>query len=633
MKTENIEKGKWNDGDINPKHPDQVWVSSAAGGKGDWRKKKTPTTTAPTPHATSTESVKTEEKKTAATAAATTPPPSAPKVPEYDAPKPTITYTTKKPADMIDVRVPEKIGTKDSSGRPTVVAREAYRKSYANLDGLKLINILNNHNIPAHKRQMAYEEALHRGIPENKIDVSGTLQEWWDDLEEDYKLKHAKKANPDEEESYDLSSLRGMNVEEFMAKNFPDAGDDGWMNPDNPAIRREFHNLETLGERRRYDAFVDYQKRQDPFYETPIEVLQGLARDFAFFARSKKAVFISTGGAGAGKTYQFNRVAKNLGLTEFDENTMEPGENTYNYVMVDKDIEDAKGLSKLLSDHNGKLIVFDDKDKAITSDQRELVNFMKSLGDSNPKMRKFRNTRTGKGDVFTGKLLFISNKTPEDIIGRGQSAEDHKAVLSRAAKNEIHFTVNENLELLKNRYKTMGTHANADVLTPQEEAEVREKIYKLIVRNQNLLDPMKFTVRKFEDALEKAYATISGNKDAAASVAFEDILGGNKNWAREVVRILNKGWDTQELGADAIEKGKPIDLSEYSDADIEFYIQKYEENPESFNALFGKDFITALRGKKSHATEVAETEEEVVKAFESDLSGMTLEDAESLLLG
>ena len=37
MKEEFIEKGKWNDGDINPKNPNQVWVSSANKGKGDWR--------------------------------------------------------------------------------------------------------------------------------------------------------------------------------------------------------------------------------------------------------------------------------------------------------------------------------------------------------------------------------------------------------------------------------------------------------------------------------------------------------------------------------------------------------------------------------------------------------------------
>ena len=34
---EDIEKAH-QDGDIHPKHPDWVWVSSAAGGKGDWRK-------------------------------------------------------------------------------------------------------------------------------------------------------------------------------------------------------------------------------------------------------------------------------------------------------------------------------------------------------------------------------------------------------------------------------------------------------------------------------------------------------------------------------------------------------------------------------------------------------------------
>lgn len=35
---EDLEKAVHQDGDIHPKHPDWVWVSSAAKGKGDWRK-------------------------------------------------------------------------------------------------------------------------------------------------------------------------------------------------------------------------------------------------------------------------------------------------------------------------------------------------------------------------------------------------------------------------------------------------------------------------------------------------------------------------------------------------------------------------------------------------------------------
>ena len=128
MKEEIIEKGKWNDGDINPKNPNLVWVASAAGGKGDWRKVKT----AKTPAASA------PAAKTPTTPSTTT-----------QAPAPKITYKTKKPADGVVFEVPEEWKTKDPQGQLRTQHRDTFRKLYsdtAKMPDDKLVKILNNKN-------------------------------------------------------------------------------------------------------------------------------------------------------------------------------------------------------------------------------------------------------------------------------------------------------------------------------------------------------------------------------------------------------------------------------------------------------------------------------------------------------
>lgn len=126
MKEEIIEKGKWNDGDINPKNPNLVWVASAAGGKGDWRKvKKTKTPVASAPAAktaTSTSQAAAASKDEGGKKTATQ---------KYDAPTPKITYKTKKPADGVVFEVPEEWKTKDSQGQIRTQHRDTFRKLYS----------------------------------------------------------------------------------------------------------------------------------------------------------------------------------------------------------------------------------------------------------------------------------------------------------------------------------------------------------------------------------------------------------------------------------------------------------------------------------------------------------------------
>lgn len=629
MKEEIIEKGKWKDGDINPKNPTLVWVSSAMGGKGDWRKIKTPKTPASAPAAKSAPAASTASQAPAAPASKTDDDgAAAPTAKKYDAPKPTITYTTKKPTEGVIFEVPEEWKGKDQSGQTKVQHRDAFRKLYADktkVDDDKLIRILNNKNGKKEIRQLAYEEAMARGIPEDKIDVSGTLETAWNNVKvkmEIFAPKKKTQVSDEDMEDYDDSVLGNLDPDKFLEDNFEGGRDDGWKNPNNPIIQKQFDKLQTLASRRQYDAMVDYLKRKDPLYETPEEVMQGLNQTMFDFidGSTGSPILVSAGGAGAGKTFGFNAVADFMELKRFDPKVNQPGDGDYDYVIMPNDIEDEKDLMTTLAKHNGKLIVFDDKDKALVSSANKIISTMKAIADGNPKMRVFINPETKEQELFKGKLLFLTNKLLDTL----NSDEDHKAIMSRARVEDVHFTVNENLELLKKRYKTMG--ANMSAVDAAEEKNIREALYQMIISNADRLDPQRFTVRKFTKMLEAVNKTIKANKEKENNDAASAIFGSKqKDWKRVAMQELTKAED-EELD---IEKAKKeFNMSEKAAAKIR---KMYKKNPALCVELFGQEFCDAALGKKGAEKEEEETDEEVTKSFMEDLSGMSLDEAEDLL--
>ena len=98
-------------------------------------------------------------------------------------PTPTIAYSIKKMPDGVRLVAPEKFTLRLKSGRIRDFSRDEYREILANVDDTRLLELLNKQDNTDFLRQLAYEEAMHRGIPEDAIDVSGTLQKKWDDLE------------------------------------------------------------------------------------------------------------------------------------------------------------------------------------------------------------------------------------------------------------------------------------------------------------------------------------------------------------------------------------------------------------------------------------------------------------------
>lgn len=604
-------------------HPNGKWVwTEYKPGKFDWRPIKSGSSAKKEPASTSSSD---DKKATSAPSVQTPdqqPTAPAPKKAQYDAPKPKIDYQTKKPHKEAPFLVPESWNVTATGGKLKKQSRSQLRDVLKKKTDDEILGFLNKTGNNENLRQLAYEEAAARGIPEDKIDVSGTLQKKWDQLKRQHDL-----LNPDvdddksEEEygTYDMSLLENMDIEAFM-ENFPD-GDLGWMERDHPKVMEEFNKFVSLSDRQRYDAFLDYQKRQDPYYESPQDQLHGLNRQLFMFMNNPGGlpIFVSSGGAGAGKTTGMLKVAKESGLERFDPTRHQPGDGSYDFVIVDKDVDDEKEFRKLLAEHNGKIIVFDDKDKLLTSTSSPIVSLMKSIGDGNPEMRVFKNME-GKQEQFRGKLMFITNKS----MDRLNKDEDHKAIMSRAAKNDIKFTVNETLEILEKRYKTMGGKLKS-ASTPQEEQDIRQELYDTILANRDKIDPNKFTVRKFSELLELADTIISTNKQAEENDALGDLFGGKKDWRRSVIKELNKAEDID------IEKSAEEDLAEMDETSKKKMKECFKKNPKVCKELFGDEIIKLLNSDKAAESEEKETEEEVKKALEDSLGSMTIEEAEDII--
>lgn len=472
---------------------------------------------------------------------------------------------------------------------------------------------------------IAYEEAMARGISEDRLDVSGTLQDMWDTLEFKQNLsKHDDTDDSEEEyEVYDTEALRGLDPEEFVEKEFPN-GDPGWLYENDKRIQREFHGLESLVDRQRYDAFKDYMKRKDPLYKSPTRQIQTLNANLMAFVEDKNGpIFVSAGGAGAGKTSSALRVAKHAALQQFNPNTQKPSDNDYDFVLVEKDIEDEKDLQKILADYNGRLIIFDDKDKALVSTKSQIVSMMKAIADTNPDLRIFKNPNTGKAEKFTGQLLFITNKTMDKLM----ADEDHKAIMSRAQKHDIHFTIAENIDVLGDRYKKIGGKMkNVDA---QDEAKIRKELFNFIKANKGKLDPAKFTVRKFEEALK--YIDANEKRGKYTDDESKELFGEKEDWRKYIINdVLNKGETESDIEKGVFESTKET-TSKMGEKSKKKILELYKKDPEEAIEMFGKEIISILNGSKDEKSDSEEGEEEVVKAFMGDLNGMSIEEAEEIL--
>lgn len=558
-------------------------------------------------------------------------------------PKPKVQYKTKKPAidielpDTWTVRAPGKNGVLENKK----ASASGLRKLYASMSDDDLLKILNNPNGRWQNRQIAYDEAAARGIDEDKIDVSGKLQNEWDSQKRKHDYAESLKGNFNEDEVDAVEvDWKGLDHEAFMEQ-FPE-GDDGWLNKDDPRVQKQFNNFKTIKDRQQYDALKTYYEPTTPGYLNPDNKIGQLNEQYDNLIKyDTTPLFVSAGGAGAGKTYGWETVAEsnNLKKLESDDNA---SDNDWGYVMC-SDPDDEKDFRSMLARYNGTyidddgeehphILVFDDADKILTSKAGAMKALMKKITDNNPKNRIFMNPETGENEVFKGALLIMTNK---DVAAISSSNEDAKAILSRGIVNDMQFTRAENMELIDKRYKDMklGSYQRAferQFPDKKKQQEVRQIVRDWLYENMNDADPGKFTPRTFIQIMALAGPIIAkGGKMNARMLNGSVQVGTNVPWQAQALKLI-------KAEENEIEKAEEDEFSQEARIEAkEKLLKKKEElkkkDKKKYNALYGKRAIDAFLFGDDDTDEDDETEETEKSQFVD--FGMSLDEAENILLG
>jgi hypothetical protein len=140
---------------------------------------------------------------------------------------------------------------------------------------------------------------------------------------------------------------------------------------------------------------------------------------------------IVSGSGGLGKTHSVLQCVEECGLQPVE------------WVHF-KGYSTARGLYNTLYDNNGKLIIFDDCDSIL--EDKVSLNILKSALDSYESRKISWMAKMNKNDEypqqfeFTGRVIFISNKSKDSIDG---------AVLSRSITVDLSMTVSEKIERME----------------------------------------------------------------------------------------------------------------------------------------------------------------------------------------
>lgn len=558
-------------------------------------------------------------------------------------PTPKVQYQTKKPEVDIDlpdtwtVRTPGKNGVLENR----TATAGGLRKLYASKSDDDLLKILNNPNGRWQNRQIAYDEAAARGIDENKIDVSGKLQKEWDSQKRKHDLKESMKGsfNEDEADAVDVD-FKGLDHESFMAE-FPE-GDTGWLNPSDPRVQKRFNGLKTLKDRQQYDALKTFYEPTTPGYLNPDNKIGQLNEQYDNLIKyDTTPLFISAGGAGAGKTFGWQTVAEENNLKQL-EGDDKASDTDWGYVMC-SDPDDDKDFRSMLAKYNGTyiddngdehphILVFDDADKILTSKAAAMKALMKKITDNNPKNRIFVNPETGENEVFKGALLIMTNK---DVASISAANEDAKAIISRGMVNDMQFTRAENMELINKRYKDMklGNYQKAFVRQfpdKKKQQEVRQIVKDWLEENMNDADPAKFTPRTFIQVMSLVGPIIAKGGNTGAKMLNGTVqVGTNVPWQQQALQFI-KSQDNDIEKAYDTDTFTENDMVEAKNKLLKNKKELKKKNKKKYDALYGKKAVNIFLFGDSENGEV-EDDETTEKAFDDEF-GMSLDYAENLLL-
>ena len=189
-----------------------------------------------------------------------------------------------------------------------------------------------------------------------------------------------------------------------------------------------------------------------------------------------KAV-MAYGTGGIGKTFTFEKVAKECGMRNYDD-VMEEAEAKaiqrealsvddldepisltkppYDYVVLSGK-SGSQVVQRAMYEHRDKIIVFDDCDSMW--ENKDIVNVFKAALDTSGEGRvqwaaPIKETEKGKGDFvpsrfkFAGRMIFITNLSKAELSGQGGYADARPITESRASSIDLTMNMDETLERL-----------------------------------------------------------------------------------------------------------------------------------------------------------------------------------------
>lgn len=152
-------------------------------------------------------------------------------------------------------------------------------------------------------------------------------------------------------------------------------------------------------------------------------------RRFKTFGRFVRSVVTGRGGmksmiaygtGGVGKTYQVEQELMKAKKREFKEG-MEAGDDSYDYVKITGKATTA-GVYQAMYEHNGKILVFDDCDTALTdTDEGLFKGALDTGGDGTIAYASQRPLKDSNGNPmpsrfsFKGRCVFVSNLPPNKV--------------------------------------------------------------------------------------------------------------------------------------------------------------------------------------------------------------------------
>ena len=207
--------------------------------------------------------------------------------------------------------------------------------------------------------------------------------------------------------------------------------------------------------------------------------------------------------------------------------------------------------------------------------------------------------------VFTGRIIIMTNK---DLVNLSKN-EDTKAIISRATlTSEVYLTVDETIEVLKDRYEEMDIPQQPHLEDPEEDKKERKELYDLIVKNKNKIDPAKFTTRTFGTILSEKRSTDRSNRMAKIGGEWTNLIGDKqKEWERAAVRELTKGFvyeaiqpvETSDEIAKAealLDSAESLEKADFTEKQRERLADKKEALPDgSFPIRNKSDLKNAIR--------------------------------------